>query len=392
MVDGNPIRKEQIATFEKANPDIKIKPDHPGSGLERKALTQIIGGSPPDIFTAYNIDIFRTLCEKKALLDLTPYIQKYKVDMTDFWSQQKPYLYYDDGKIYGLPDNLTDLVLYYNKRLFNEAGIAIPSDTWTLEDMLTAAKKLTKRDPNSGRTKQYGIYYWKRIQPIIWQFGGQLYTDDRKKCILDSPESLAGIQFLYDLQFKHHVMPSLAEENQITNLGNWGGAMNLFAAEKVAMLVGGRYMTIIYRQQKDLDWSISPLPLGKFPTNHALSKAFIIPYNAKHPEESFRFVKFLADRDDQLIVSRTGEGIPCRISVATSAEFLYNPAFPKEDKNQIYIDGMKFARTEQVSPYVSGIEATRILNEEFDKLWANKQNPKETVTNATKQINALMKK
>lgn len=134
MVDGNPIRKEQIAAFEKANPDIKIKPDYPGGdvALEQKALTQIVGGDPPDVFTAYSINFFRILCEKKALLDLTPYIQKYKVDMADFWPQLQSFIYYDDGKIYGLPDNMTDLVLFYNKRLFKEAGVPFPTEKMDL--------------------------------------------------------------------------------------------------------------------------------------------------------------------------------------------------------------------------------------------------------------------
>lgn len=394
MVDGNPIRKEQIAAFEKANPDIKIKPDYPGGdvALEQKALTQIVGGDPPDVFTAYSINFFRILCEKKALLDLTPYIQKYKVDMADFWPQLQSFIYYDDGKIYGLPDNMTDLVLFYNKRLFKEAGVPFPTEKWTLDDMLDAAKKLTKRDPKSGRVIQYGVYYWKEIQPIIWQFGGQMYRNDGKTCTLDSPESLAAIEFLNDLQVKYHVMPTMAEENQIVNLGNWGGTMNLFAAEKVAMHVGGRYMTISYRQRKNLDWSIAPLPQGKYPANFAFSKSFIIPHNAKHPEESFRFVKFLAEKEDQLIVTRTGDGIPSRMSVSQLPEFLVNPEFPKEDKNQIYLDGMKIARTEQVSPYVSGLEVSKVLKEEFDKLWAKKQSPKETVMHVTKQINALLRK
>jgi multiple sugar transport system substrate-binding protein len=394
MVDGNPIRKEQIAAFEKANPDIKIKPDYPGgnTALEQKALTQIIGGDPPDVFTVYGINLLRVLCEKKALLDLTPYIQKYNIDMTDFWPQLKPYIYYDDGKIYGLPDNMTDLVVFYNKKLLQDAGVPFPGDKWTLDAMLDMAKKLTKHDPKSGRVTQYGIYYWKEIQPIIWQFGGNLYSTDGKKCTFDSPECLAAIEFLNDLQVKYHVMPTLAEENQIANLGNWGGAMNLFTAGKVAMSVGGRYMTVSYRQRKDLEWSIAPLPQGKYPANYAFSKSFVIPHNAKHPAESFRFVKFLADKEDQLIVTRTGDGLPSRISVSQLPDFLVNPAFPKEDKNQIYLDEMQIARTEQVSPYAPGLEVSRILNEEFGKLWAKKQSPKETVTNAAKQINALLKK
>ncbi|MFB3896017.1 MAG: ABC transporter substrate-binding protein [bacterium] len=394
MVDGNPIRKEQMAAFEKSNPDIKIKPDYPGINVtaEQKALTQIVGGEPPDVFTVYGTNFFRVLSEKSALLDLTPYIKKDNIDMTDFWPQLKPFIYGDNGKIYGLPDNMTDLVVFYNKRLFQEAGIPFPKDGWTLDEMLDIAKKLTKRDSKTGRVMQYGIYYWKEVQPIIWQFGGRLYSDDGKRCTFDSPECLAAIEFVNDLQMKYHVMPTLAEENQIANLGNWGGAMNLFTAEKVAMSVGGRYMTVSYRQRKDLEWSIAPLPRGKYPANFAFSKSYVIPHNAKHPEESFRFVKFLADKEDELIVTRTGDGLPSRISVSKLPEFLFNPEFPKEDKNQIYLDEMQIARTVEISPYVPGFEEARILNEEFGKLWAKKQTPKETVTNVAKQINALIKK
>lgn len=389
--DPNPARQEQIALFEEVHPGIRIDLDWASVGLE-SILVQIAGGNPPDLFDIHSPVHFNIFAERGVLLDVTPYVEKHQVDLADFWPQCKPWMIHQD-RVYAFPTNATPFVLFYNRRLFDEAGVDHPDETWTWEDMLEAAKKLTRVDPVTGRAEQFGIL-WEEPDILIWQNRGNKFTPDGRRSTINSPEAKEAVRFMYDLRFTYHVMPTPSEMMSMASATGWGwGGLNLFAGESIAMLPLGRWGIIQFRRNKDLDWDIAPLPKRKEGVERAnlfLTRTTGISRDTKHPEAAFKFLYFLRSEEYNKLVSRGGDSLPASISMAKSDIFLHDPDHPRETRNQLYLDQLKYARNREVSPYVCALEVERITVFEYERMWARVQTPEETLDNIARRINALI--
>jgi multiple sugar transport system substrate-binding protein len=103
-------------------------------------------------------------------------------------------------------------VVYYNKNLFDQAGVAYPQAGWSWDDFLKAAQALTKDTNGDGATDQYGVgteLEAIRLAPFVWQNGGEIVDDPAKptRLALDTPAATEAFQWFVDLQVKHHVAP-----------------------------------------------------------------------------------------------------------------------------------------------------------------------------------------
>ena len=124
VVGATPIRAQTIKYFESLNPDIRVINDV-DAGMQR-ILTQLAGNVCPDIFTAYDVEAFRTFYRYGQLEDLTPYIKQYNIPIDDFFPSLMDYLFVD-GKLVGITENQSTLSLFYNKTLFDRRAWPIPT-------------------------------------------------------------------------------------------------------------------------------------------------------------------------------------------------------------------------------------------------------------------------
>ena len=392
VVDPNPIRKETIKLFELEHPDIHVIND-PGAESQR-LLTQLAGDVPPDVMTLYDPQTLSLFAKNDVLLDLRPYVEKYDIPVNKLYPSLKPYIYYKD-KVVGIPENCGPYVLFYNKRLFREAGIPYPKPGWTWDECLADAKKLTKYRTVNGRQvpKVKGLYvnntdWWF----FIWMNHGNLFSQNGKICMIDSPEAKKGIRYWADLRLKYHVMPTANEAASMAPTGSWGGDALLFREGMLAMVVSGRWACIQYREQKDLDWDVTTVPHGPNRVTLLGSKSYSIPKACKNKEASITFMKHLLGKDNQLLVGNYGDGIPTVKDPAIIKAFLYNPQYPNEKNNQVHIDDMKYARVQESSPYINNLDVYAIMTIEFDKMWLGQQTSDETCDQIAKQINAIIRR
>jgi len=226
---------------------------------------------------------------------------------------------------------------------------------------------------------------------FVWQNGGRMFADDGKRCVINSKEAKEALHFYYDLRFKEHVMPKPQEMQSLASTGGWGGTLNLFAARKVAMFIQGRWMSMVFRKDKRLHWDIAPVPRGKYKVTLLASKIYAIPKNSKHIDEAVKFLTYEVSKSNQLIISKSGDGIPSRISVGKSKEFLYDPEYPDEKNNQVYLDEMKYARPPEYSAYADSTQVFRVWYEELDRMYSGLQDPDETLDKMSSRINGLFK-
>lgn len=197
-----------------------------------KLMTALAAGKAPDISYQYGSSM-ANLVRSNKVVDLSPLIkQTPSFDWNDFYPAERLATTVN-GKVIGVPALVDNLALVYNKKLFDQAGLAYPTKDWTWSDFRAAAAKLT--DP---ATKQFGWAYvndasedtvW-RFLALLWQADGDLLNADNTKAALDSPAGLKAMTLLHDM--------AVTDKSVYLDNGN-GNYLNLFNAGKIAMLWTG---------------------------------------------------------------------------------------------------------------------------------------------------------
>jgi len=391
-VDPNPIRKEQIKLFERENHGINVIND-PGADAQR-LLTQLAGDVPPDVMALYDPQSIRLFAKNGVLLDLTPYVGKWRIPVDKIYPGLGPYIRFE-GRIVGIPENCGPYVLFYNKKLFREAGLAYPKPNWTWDECLAAARRLTKYRIVNGRSIPdcKGLFvnngdWWF----FIWMYGGHLFSPDGKQCLMDSPEVKKGVRYWADLRLKYHVMPTTSEAQSMAPTGAWGSDALLFRASRVAMTVSGRWLAIQYREQKDLDWDVVSVPHGPNRITLLASKCYSIPKTCRNRAAALTFIAHLLGKDNQLLVANYGDGMPVLDDPAITKAFSYNPEYPNERNNRLHLDEMRFARVQEFSPYINNLDVVAIMSVELDRMWLEQQSPDRACDAIADRINATIRR
>ena len=224
-----------------------------------------------------------------------------------------------NGKVLGIPRDTAPMAcVYYNKKLFDEAGLPYPTDDWDWNDLLAKAQKLTKVDKD-GKVIQYGFYsdMWPNF---VLSDGGKIVDDVKHptKCLLNSPESMEGLQFLVDLSHKYKVSPT---SNTFRNLGL--GVIQMFMMQRVAMFHSGIWETPVVRKAKDFDWDVamfpkSPKGIRKFATG---GTAYGILKTTKYPEQAWEVLKALSGDEGQIMLAESGLAQPANKKIAEGEHF-----------------------------------------------------------------------
>jgi len=369
--------------FGKAHPGVKVQMERiPFGDYMTKLLTQFSAGSPPDVMWV-NCNQLASFASRKMFLDLKPFVDKDpSLKLTDFYPEAINF-YTVDGELTAIPSNIAPLaVVYYNKKEFDAAGVPYPKDDWTYEEFLETAKKLTRKDAK-GDVTQFGfVDEWVMWDTWILAFGGQLVDNEKHptRCVIDSPEAIAGMQFRADLLFKYGVTPSPA---QVTAMGNLGNS-DLFMNGKAAMFHTGIWHVPTFRQVKGLDWDVVEFPKG--PNGHrafAMDAAgYGILKTSKHPELAYELVKYLAGEVGEKVVAATGLAMPALQSVAKSPVFLDDQA-PKS--KAFLTDSVKDGHFASFDPKMQ--EWTDMVGTYLDRIFTGAETPEFALKKAAQEVN-----
>lgn len=321
--------------FESKNPNIKIDIQVNGWAdywvmLEAAAT----GGALPDTFWMHSNNIYYYGANDQ-LLDLTSYIQNSDlVDLSNY-PEGLNSIYNIDGKQYAIPKDYDTIGLWYNKTLFNEAGLSYPDDTWTWDDLYNAAKVLTKGDGTqygfcAGLHNQEGYYNF------IYQNGGNIITDDTKSGYAD-PKTIEGIEYYFNF-VKEGLSPTIYDDKARGEaIENGLSAMGLFGSWNLSGFASNDFM------KQNFDVAVLPMSNegGKASIFNGLGNA--IAANSEHPDEAWKWVEYLSSKEGQ---ERQAElGIAISAYKGTAEE--WTKAYP-EFNVQAYIDMVDYA---QIRPY-----------------------------------------
>jgi len=385
--DDNPTRREQIALFNRLHPGYELRLDPGNTGME-KVIVQSLAGVGPDLFDCYDAYSLAAYVRSGVAWDITDQLAKAGIDVhRDVWPAVLP-LITRDGRVYGYPTNAAVNAIWINKDLFDRAGVPYPTGTWTWQQFLPVARRLTLRDER-GRVRQFGLFCdWYNWPQFVMQWGGRIYTPDGTRCVLDSPQAVEGIQFLHDLMYKYRVMPSPVEEATIATQGGWGsGTISFFAGGKGAMALGGRWWLCSMRSYERLRLGVVECPYGKIRVFRGYGRATLINRNSPRRDEALEFLRYEAGKDYNALVNHQADALSPAIRYCYTPEFLHDPEYPQEGFNAVWRDVMKYSEPEDISPFVNGQAAARILNKQLDLVKNDQKSVAAALRDAARQVN-----
>jgi len=326
-----PAMQAIVDAFEDENPDIHVElQELPWPQYWSTLQTGAQGGTAPDAFWMLAQQI-RPYAAGGQLLDISDAIESEGVDL-DAYPQAVLDLYdQGDGKIYGLPKDFDTNGVWYNKALFDAAGLDYPSADWTWEDFRATAKALT-RDGVWGVAAP--IDYQGGYYNTIYQAGGQVISDDGKTAEIDSPEAIAGLQFWTDLMADGS-SPTLQQLSDTE-------AVTMFQQGKVAMYMSGAYWALQFYQDEAFrpNVGVAPLPVG--PAGRATVSSGIENVGfagTKHPDAVKKFLIFASGEEAAKIQAENGAVLPAYAGTAQT----WMDAMPEFTDLQVFIDAIEYS-------------------------------------------------
>jgi multiple sugar transport system substrate-binding protein len=309
--DASELKSQQsiVDAFRAKNPSITVKVTMSDwDNYWKKLLTSFAGNNAPDVFLMDG-PLYPDYQTRGVLLDLTPLINRDGFDTGQLADLAVKDFVAPDGHLYGLPRDLNTIALFYNKKMFDTAGIAYPDASWDWNKLVEVATKLTI---TSGGMPQWGFYtetsdmenYW---SSLVWQAGGDILSADKKTVVINSPEAVAGIQFLQDLIYKDKVMQQPVA----------GASGDAFENGQAAMEANGSWLVPTH-QAAGIDFGVAPLPKGVAGQATSVNPSgVVISKGTKAPEAAWEFVKCYAGPEMQAKIADLKASMPANKQVLT---------------------------------------------------------------------------
>src|SRR6476619_7096974 len=366
--------------FNATHPKIHVTVQNYGNAeyALNKVLTAIRGGSYPDIVYLYG-SWAANMARTPTTVDVAPLIKDDpSINWNDFWPAERQAVTVGP-KIVGVPALVDNLALVYNKKLFDQAGLAYPTADWTWDDFRAAAKRLT--DPSA---KQFGWAYvndasedtvW-RFDALLWQAGGDILTPDGKHAAFNSE---AGVKAATLLQQMATVDHSVYLDN-----GN-GNYANLFNSGKIGMLFTGPWDLSSF---PDVDYGIQILPGDQ---NHQTISGpdqwVMIDNGDDRRNAAWTFLKWFTATDQATDWSIATGDLPIRASQVQSPHYSTYTArykgidtFVQNEKNAV--------KARPVIPTYN--EISQAMGQAVQAVLLGKAEPKAALDQAAQQVDQIL--
>lgn len=239
--------------------------------------TRVSGGTAPDCYEL-NIENFAAYAAKGVLADLSA------ADTSKF-NETALTAFNVNGTQYGLPGNFSNVILIYNKELFDQAGVAYPTNDWTWDDAQVAAEKISALGEDI-----YGIYApltYNEFFKVAAQYGGSLLNADKTEFTINSPENIAAAQMMIDRVLVSNVQPTT---EQMGGMGDW----DLFQSGRLGMIPTGMWAFNTFTTGCHFEWDICVEPGGTQKATHFFSNALVVNAESDKKEAATTWITWLA--------------------------------------------------------------------------------------------------
>jgi multiple sugar transport system substrate-binding protein len=377
--DGRTMER-MVRRFQEQNPDVLVRMQIiPWSTYYDKLTLALAYGGAPDVFVLHagRLPEFASFDTLRPLDDLLARSQP-PLGERDFAPVPWRASFYN-GRQLALPLDVHPIGLYYNTRLFEQAGIvdangrAQPPATW--DAFLDAARRLTRDTDGDGRPDQWGfVFTWQRSNWMTFaaQFGGAVLTPDGRRCAMDAPQSLAATRRMHDLIYKYKVAPKPEGVD----------AWLAFRQGRVGMALEGIYMLASLEEQKGLPYAGAPAPQfgprrAVWGGSHLLCQPASIPPG--QAAAAWRLMRFLSDHS---LAWAEGGQVPARTAIMQSAAFAALPV-PAQFGRQL-----SFIQYDPLTPRMNAL--FQFVDPAIEAVLLDLESPERAMGDACRRINQVL--
>lgn len=372
-----------IQGFNEIYPDIKVEVQYIGwNDYWTKMEAAATAGNMPDVITMHTNQIAKYVNYNKVLPLEEAEMKRYDPDFS--YDNYLPgvtrlYTFYD--KHFGVPKDFDCIVLVYNKKIFDDAGLPYPNDSWTWNDLEETAAKLTDIENN-----MYGFGAFNALQDgfgnFIYQNKGYIVDEKTNKSGFDDPKSIEAMNFFYKLY--QNYSPSAAAFAETDS-------KVLFSAGNIAMMFFGNWnLNQLYDNQDYMEkygFGIAALPSSNDGNKATIMNglAWSLPTSCKNPDAAKQLIAYLGSEKGQRDAAM-GPSIPVFNGVVNDWAELNKHLFdPNAVIDQIPY-GVQFAATESKTQWET------VQNKYTEQIFANKISVEAAFNQIAKEMNEILAK
>ncbi|NLN19873.1 MAG: extracellular solute-binding protein [Firmicutes bacterium] len=284
LVWGDTVRWQPIlAGFAEKHPGLEVEMQSFGgnaASLQEALFVRTAAGTPPDLALTH-LQTHAENVEYGLYADLTPFVERDRVDLYRFFPKGGVDAFLSNGRVTGIPSQLSTHLLWYNKTLLDADGMPYPSRDWRMtEELVVNARKLTRDIDGDGIIDQWGFgsVNMYTMAPLFW--GTMMWTDDLRHSNLLNPKVREAYEWVHEIYHTRQIAsPQRGEETAFKNgkLAMMGGIQAMF----------GRFSGLSW------DWDVEVWPIAPAgPVTYGSAAGISMARGASHPEEAWTFLKY----------------------------------------------------------------------------------------------------
>ncbi len=366
--------QQNLKNFEASHPNIKINWQPIPGDYATKMRANVASGTVPDVFYLQPA-MSSSYISAGKLLNLSPYMARDHVNASDYYPSLLSPFICTNGSVFGLPKDWNSLGVFYNKQMFQAAGLPFPSANWTWQDLQNDAAKLTKNPGTSNGV--YGIVLSadaSRWGAFLFADGGSVLSKDGTQAAFNSTQGVDSLKF-YDSFLKNNTgaLP--------TSVGApWNG--DAFGKQKAAMVIeGGWLIPYMASTYPSVQYGIAPLPVA--PTGKRADLIFTNAWAAysgtKHPDAAWQLIKYMTGATVQESQLNAGFALPTLKSLANAPYFASHPDV------KVLFDAAPYGYADYYGPQDATIHNE--LATALQEVMLNKSDPQTALNNAATKVN-----
>jgi multiple sugar transport system substrate-binding protein len=338
-----------IPGFAKEHPEITVNlMTVPWEEFDSKLLALAAAGTPPDVFAQWGQSGGGTYFHKNLLYPMEDLIQSRGWNLSGIPDNLKN-AYRFEGKIYGVPMYSLGSFIYFNKKLFDEAGVPHPptdwsDESWTWDEMVNRAKALT-RNYGDRENAQYGLSVILNdlYGGVPWLFGAEIFAPESygkarvTEVRFTDPKFIQAAQAKADLINVHKVSPSQAISDTIT------ASVSMLGSGRVAMIYAGGWEHWGFKDLEELQWGMGAVPRNASSQIPTFSDPWYIAKGSKNVDAAFAFVQYLITGEGQNSMALALNAPPAMQSLLPEW-YKTVPSIPAGELEQVYKGAIQNAK------------------------------------------------
>lgn len=326
------------ADFKETHPDVDVRFETiPAADYTQKLTFQLAGGNAPDLGWLME-DAAPTFAKAGVLKDVGPALKAAEgYDFDDFFGPAMG-LWTDGEAVWGIPFSTSPFMVYYNKDLFDEAGVEDPltlaeKGEWDMDKFQEVAKTIKDKTGKYGFEFKDGQGYASRqmhaLMPPIRAYGGDAWADG--KCLFNAPEATAAVKQLHEMVFTDG---SIVPPGEQGDYFSGGSAMTINQISRASKM-----------PEAGFNWGIAPLPTGPGGNSPVIGQAGIAVFaRGDNTDLATEFLAFMTNEDN----------------VATMAQF-FPPARKSVLESEAFVESNKLIPPEQMKNVSAAISEGTVL-------------------------------